>query len=848
MRIESGRMLNDYIQPNKKQYCIPVFQRDYAWTAEQCTKLFEDIVLAFKRDRLHFCGSFVYAPMHSRNHIDYFIIIDGQQRFTSLYILIKALVDSTEDKSEKEALEGYLYNNDRYNRYGWDEKSKLKLKPVKTDNDQLQLLMAGKLGSMDKSNSGIIYHNYILFRELIRSFLDENPDNSVRMIHDGMDNLICADIRLDPDDDAQEIFERINSTGMQLELPDLIRNFVLMTDENQERLYEEYWLTTQNLLPNGLLNSFFLDYLNMKLDGFTKESEAYKDFKQLYEHGQYTNESMLQEILHYARQYQAFYYGSDRLSASINRSLAGLRKLSQTTVYLFLFRIFDDYEAGIICQSDLENVLSLLLNYSIRRMICEISSASLRGLYKTLYVRVFNRPENKAHYYDSIVSFLLQLTSKDAIPTDKEFVSALKSRNLYRKNALCKYLLCAIENQGKEPLELENLSIEHIMPQNRHLSTSWQKMLGENWEEVHSRYLHTLGNLTLTGYNSEQGDLPFEEKKEKLADFKTHITILYSDVKDKTEWNAQTIEARAERLSGLILKLFPIAQPETKVDFSDPRYQRFTALDPDNATYRTVNYYELLGERVNVTNFAAMVRSVAEKLYILDSRIISRMAKDLEPLPFWSSPVFAYDETALRGPVKLNNASNIYISTGYSARDCISFIAGMLRKYDLNLEEDFFYSARLVQMECLEIAKTWCEQKVSEGLIAFSRKNSAGRYVRFTTPLLNGILPENAENLSPWKTRNYYFYEITRQNGLLFIQLQLYVIGITSEMEQAYAKLANLLGPENLHREYGYVRYFRSSSLKNDDGEGEDIVIPQLEKLFGEVVSFENTIRDKWSN
>ena len=564
--------------------------------------------------------------------------------------------------------------------------------------------------------------------------------------------------------------------------------------------------------------------------------------------GKYTNESMLQEILHYAKQYHDFYYGSERVSDSINRSLAGLRKLNQTTVYLFLFQIFDDYEAGIIHQNALEKVLSLLLNYSIRRMICEISSASLRGLYKTFYVRVFNRSENKAHYYDSIVSFLLQLTSKDAIPTDEEFVSALKSRNLYRKNALCKYLLCAIENQGKEPLELENLSIEHIMPQNRHLSTSWQKMLGENWEEVHIRYLHTLGNLTLTGYNSEQGDLPFKEKKEKLADFKTHITILYSNVKDKTEWNAQAIEARAELLSGLILKLFPIAQPEAKIDFSDPRYQRLTALDPDNATYRTVNYYELLGERVNVTNFAAMVRSVAEKLYMLDSRIISRMAKDLETLPFWSSPVFAYDETALRSPVKLNNTSNIYISTGYSARDCISFIAGMLKKYDLNLEEDFFYSARLVQMECLEIAKTWCEQKASEGLISFSRKNSAGRYVRFTMPLLSSILPENAENLSPWKTRNYYFYEITRQNGRLLIQLHLYAIGITSEMEQAYAKLANLLGLESLHRDYGYVCYFRSSLLKNDDGEGEDIVIPQLEKLFGEVVSFENRIRDKWSD
>lgn len=171
MKIDSGRMLNDYIQPNKKQYCIPVFQRDYAWTAEQCEKLFEDIVLSYKKDRLHFCGSFVYAPLKSKNHIDYFIIIDGQQRFTTLYILIKALADSTDDPAEKEALEKYLFNEDKFNRYGIDEKSKLKLKPVKTDNDQLQLLMTNKLDEMDKSKSGVIYHNYMLFKDLIASFL-----------------------------------------------------------------------------------------------------------------------------------------------------------------------------------------------------------------------------------------------------------------------------------------------------------------------------------------------------------------------------------------------------------------------------------------------------------------------------------------------------------------------------------------------------------------------------------------------------------------------------------------------------------------------------------------------------
>lgn len=694
MKIISGRMLNDYIQPNKKQYCIPVFQRDYAWTGEQCEKLFEDIVLAYKKDRLHFCGSFVYAPLPSKNHIDSFIIIDGQQRFTTLYILIKALADSASDEADKAALEKYLFNEDRFNRYGLDEKSKLKLKPVKTDNDQLQLLMAGKTDIMNKGKDGIIYHNYTLFRELIAAFLQEDPSNSVMMIHDGIDNLICADIRLDEDDDAQEIFERINSTGIKLGLPDLIRNYVLMTDADQERLYEEYWLVTQDLLSKERLESFFLDYLNMKLDGFTKESEAYRDFKQVYVQGQYTNESMLQEILHYAKQYHIFCYGDDSLGSEINRALDGLRKLNQTTVYLFLFHIFDDYEAGTITLQELSRILNLLLNYSIRRLICEVGSNSLRGLYKTLYGRIFAREENKLHYYDAIVSFMLQMTSKDAIPSDADFKQALKERNLYRKNALCKYLLAAIENQGKEKIVIDNLTIEHIMPQNKNLSTAWQKMLGDDWETTRDRYLHTLGNLTLTGYNSELGDRPFPEKQELLEDTMTHITVLYSDVKDKTEWNVSTIEARAERLSDLVLRLFPIEKPTCKIEFKDPRYATYTVADPRNATYKQVNYYELLGERVNVDSFAFMVRSVARKLYELDSSIIEDMARNHEKFPTWLNPVFSYEENGVKNPVELKKDSGIYISTGYSAYDCICFIRALLRKYDLDITEDFVYSAR----------------------------------------------------------------------------------------------------------------------------------------------------------
>lgn len=693
MKIESGRMLNDYIEPNKKQYCIPVFQRDYAWTEEQCTKLFEDIVMAYKKDRPHFCGSFVYAPLGSKKHIDSYIIIDGQQRFTTLYILIKALADSADDDRDKDALQRYLYNEDKFDRYGLDEKSKLKLKPVKTDNDQLLLLMSGKIEQMDKSRRGIIYHNYMLFMQLIKSFLEESSANSVLMINDGIEKLICADIRLDTDDNAQEIFERINSTGIKLGLADLIRNYILMTDTDQERLYEEYWLTVQNLLPDKLLDNFFIDYLNMKSDGFVKESEAYKSFKQVYVEGKYDNEKMLQEILHYAKQYYVFCYGSSDFGAEVNKALAGLRKLKQTTVYLFLFRVFDDYENGIINKNELARVLKMLLSYSIRRLVCEIGSNTLRGLYKTLYGRVFEQKENKNTYYDSLVSFFLQQTSKNTIPSDNEFVTALQEKNLYSKNALCKYLLCAIENQGKETLDTENLSIEHIMPQNKNLSMSWQKMLGENWQSVHEKYLHTLGNLTLTGYNSELGDKPFEKKKEKLEETITHIAVLYSDVKDKSEWNSVNMEKRAKRLAEIILKLFPIEQPKTKIEFTDPHYKFYTLANPDDATYKTVNYFEFLGERVNVSSFAEMVRSIAQILYDMDNSIIDDMAKKHEPLPEWTIPAFSYEEDGVRNPFKLRNC-NIYISTGYSASACIFFIRGLMKKYEFDISEDFVYSAK----------------------------------------------------------------------------------------------------------------------------------------------------------
>lgn len=402
----------------------------------------------------------------------------------------------------------------------------------------------------------------------------------------------------------------------------------------------------------------------------------------------------MQEILHYAGLYHAFTKGDNRYSQEVNNYLSGLYKLNQTTVYLFLYKVFDDFHNQVIDQNMLEKVLRFLLNYSIRRIVCVIPSNSLRGLYKTLYNRVFIRSENKMNYYDAVVSFFQQLTSKDALVTEEVFANDLKFNNLYRKNALCKLLLTSIENQGKEHLYTGNLTIEHIMPQNQNMSTVWQRMLGEDWQMVKDKYLHTIGNLTLTGYNSELGDKPFAEKKEKLAEVHTKIVNLYEDVKNCEVWNSETIERRADRLIAEIQKLFSIEQPATKIVFMDPRYIEYTCEDPENATYKTPNYFVLQGERVNVTNFAEMLRALIERLYSINSTLIELMAKNDERIVSWSQSImFSYDKNKVNGDLKIKN-TDIYENTGYSASHIMHIIKALLEKYDIDITE-FVYSARL---------------------------------------------------------------------------------------------------------------------------------------------------------
>lgn len=691
MKVDRGHIIEDILDPNKAQYSIPVYQRNYDWSKAQCEKLFQDIIQSSETGKKHFMGSIVNAESGTINKIKRYIIIDGQQRITTIFVLLKALLDLSEREVDKGVISDWLFNFSKNDEIEIDDTNKLKLKPIKTDNAELMLLMSNKYEEMDKSSN--IYCNYELFKSLIAKAIA--TDKEIKDILDGIELLQCAIITLQDDDNPQEVFESINSTGLPLTIADLIRNYVLMTDINQEYLYENYWVKIERLLDKRQIPSFVIDYLNFKMDGFCRESDAYDSFKKLYVEKNYTNESMLEELAKYAEYYHGFIYGSSKYTDSINRYLSDLKKLNQTTIYVFLFAVFDDYESGICSSEELEKLLRFFVSYSVRRIICEVGSNSLRGLYKTLYSRVFNNEENKNHYYDSIVSFLKQIASKDIVPDDKTFTLSLIQNDLYHKHAICKYLLAAIENDGtKEKIEVDNLTIEHVMPQNKNTSEEWKEMLGERWADIKIKYLHTLGNLTLTGYNSELSDNDFDTKKKLLLENSTKVVILNSDVLNQAKWDENAILNHANRLANIAVDLYKIEEPNIFVTFKDEDFEEYTLEDPSNAKFKVPNYFVLCGERVLVSNFADMLFGVIEVLYDLDPTILQRIAKNEEKIVTWSS--YAWVKYSLENADGFTEYKDtgIFYNTNLSAEGKIYFIKALLEAYGID-EEDFIYSAKI---------------------------------------------------------------------------------------------------------------------------------------------------------
>ena len=688
MKVDKYKVLGELLETNKRQFIIPVYQRNYDWKKDNCKKLFDDIIDAYIKDRFHFVGSIVYVDQGEENKIYRYLIIDGQQRITTIFLLLKALYDTSEDDNIKNEISDILFNRDKYNDLKLTDQTKVKLKPIKSDNEQFLLLMKDDISSMDQNSN--IYSNYQYLKTLLTKA--NANGNECRDILSGLKKLTAAVIILDPkEDNPQVVFESINSTGLELSLADLIRNFVLMTDKEQERLFEEYWLKIKRSVTPHCMPDFITDYLQFSCREKVTAQNAYAIFKNYFKVKSHTNESMLKELLHYAEYYKAFLFGDcQKYSQLVNKRLLELRAIDQTTIYPFLFRIFDDFNNDVISEEILEKVLTFFFNYLLRRIICGVTSNSLRGLYKTLYNRIFGDSENLKTYYDSIVQFFMQLNTKDSMPSDSVFKDALLNTDLYNKKNICKYVLKSIENmtpdgkEGKEVVDISTLSIEHIMPQI--LTEDWKRELGADYKRIHEKYLHNIGNLSLTGYNSELGQKSFANKKQMIIDKNSHVVVLNQDILNSNVWTEGVICARAERLSSILLQIFKIDKPLKNISFSVNTEKSLSIAEDFDLTGTKPKACIFLGGTIPVTSYADLLTQIMQCLYDLDSDILDKLAMENFRLSTSSRTYITNDLNSLRKPIQIKD-TEIYFESNLSANNIISFLRKALDAFDIGHDE-----------------------------------------------------------------------------------------------------------------------------------------------------------------
>lgn len=673
-------MLRDFIGTNKVLFRIPVYQRNYDWSESNCNRLLDDIYGIMQSGDKHFLGTIVFMAAKSGGFaLQEYIIIDGQQRLTTLMLILKALsvvAERVGDDCYHEIEEQYLHN--KY----CSEEFKVKLKPIKSDNNQFTLLLEGKIDEMDEDTH--IYHNFMLCKERFERWAERGINPS--QVLDALTKLEIVEIVLTKgEDDPQVIFESINSTGLELSNADLIRNYLLMNADDQEKLYENYWLYIEKTLRNKMdysnLDAFFMQYIVYKTSKPVNSRQLYNSFVKLFKDSGYSQESILKELRYYAEIFGAFVYGSAKYSERINRLLYRLRVLNQTTCYPFLLHVFDDYHQGVIDEETVEKILQFILAYLLRRMVCGVPSNTLRGLFTYLYNRIFKVASNKQKYYETLNKFLFTVSSKDVIPSAGEFERALQKANIYGNNALCRFLLLDIENgDGKEILQAENLTIEHIMPQT--LSADWSHIRPEEHEE----YLHTLGNLSVTGYNSELSNKNFAEKQDIIRE-NSKAVILNSDVLDKESWNIATIQARAKRLAGIVMTRYKIDRiVDDSIEFE--YIETLTLDDYDEVTGKKLVSFKLFGETYRQNKYALMLLDVIK---LLDKKSPGKLQTLAENNYSFNSTKRKHihlniDGSGMRWPWKVTDG--IYLEANLSAWSCIRFIENLLSEF--GFEKDQF--------------------------------------------------------------------------------------------------------------------------------------------------------------
>ncbi len=597
-----------------KQFLIPVYQRFYSWDIEQCRRLWNDIVIMQKEGKQgHFVGSIVnIAEQAMPTGVQKYMIIDGQQRMTTLSLLLLALRDYGLKHPEDQTINARRIDNMLLKNEYESGEERFKLLLTEADKDVLIALVEQKpIQGHDNSRIRI---NYNFFNKQI-----ESKELSPAEIYESIGKLQIVNITLDRQmDDAQAIFESLNSTGKELTESDLIRNYVLMGLDATEQtyVYEHLWRPMELLFEydkqESVMDRFFRDYLTMKQTRIPKVDYVYEEFKKYHLNCEFSSiRDLCADLYKFAQ-----YYTDMVFARSEDNKLKDLYQdincLKMEVSYPFLLKVHNDYSLGIIGIDTLIEIINMCVSYVVRRNICDIPTNSLNKTFATLRNEIKNDD-----YLNSIKAFFILRDDYKIFPTDERFASVFASRDIYNMRAR-NYILRHLEMyNNKGNVVVENYTIEHIMPQNQNLSSEWIAMLGDNWKEIQKNYLHTVGNLTLTAYNSEMSDKSFNEKMNMEGGFKQSALRLNSYLVLQTEWNENKIKERARILTEIALKIW--AYPKLTADellpyLATDNYDGGYSIETYNTNAYTITLFNSLDKRI--TNLSPSVKREYKKLYV----------------------------------------------------------------------------------------------------------------------------------------------------------------------------------------------------------------------------------------
>ena len=619
-----------FFEGSDKRFIIPLYQRNYDWEIKHCRHLFTDLVkLHEEKRRSHFFGSIVTCRANDVN--DDYLVIDGQQRITTISLLMIAMVNAAKAgdleyyDERKIAMIYRTYIVDEYQ----DDERKVKLKPIKNDMKSFDALIYDEPEKYVRDSN--VTRNYEFFYNELKSCTLKLED-----IFESIKKLVVIDIRLERDDDAQLIFESLNSTGLDLSEADKIRNFLLMsmTDEEQERCYEKYWNKIETYTDYDP-TMFVRDYLTVYTKAIPNIDNLYFDFKSFVERTGATREDVMADMTEYARYWDIFTSQKSN-DSHLNVKFRQINTIESTVGMAFYMAFLKYADDNQFTPGEIFEVFDLIEGYWARRIMCNYPANAMNKAFATMHHDVLRlRLEQEirgvvpSKYIDVLKYVLLKRQGTGAFPTDVEVTEEFKKRQIYRiPQAYRNFLFERMENCDNVEGKWENIvphikdgsyTIEHIMPQT--LTATWRRQLGEDAERIHQEYLHTFANLTLTGYNSSYSNRPFEEKKRGYEYNGKHIYgfdeshfSLSNYLKTVSQWTENELLERQALLLNRFLGLWPMPTTDFKPVEKDTDHVPFD--DEDIIlTGRKITAFSYKGGHVKVTSWKEMVVAVCQLLY-----------------------------------------------------------------------------------------------------------------------------------------------------------------------------------------------------------------------------------------